>query len=448
MKGPGYRPRPEGEHARTRLLTAPLRVTGRLPASDLVALVTADALVGWARAAGSHADWTCPATAGDLAGQHAVDRELAREGRDRAIVARDEFIDRVRVAEASARDRAASLLGSLGADTDLAGLDASEPSLAARTAFVMLYEAGLLRFVDQVVDTCPRCLTAVDRADTEAADIVGEAVVLHLPTAGGRVVEVLTNAPELLLGVVAVAVPRGHPAAGDTVELGLAGRQVPVVVVDVDAPLLVVPAHDRRGLEIARRLRLAPVEVLDVNGVVRHDGPLDGLSRYAARAAATELLRADGLVAEQVGGTELTARCRRCRTVLVPRLGRHWVLPTAALEGAVADAVREGLVSFFPPAAREDFMAHAGRGGDWCVSYQVIAGQPVPASTCLDCGKVAVAVDAPESCPRCTGPLTPDLGVLDAGFVGAVWPLAANGWPGSVGADWPESTLVIGPDGL
>jgi valyl-tRNA synthetase len=99
------------------------------------------------------------------------------------------------------------------------------------------------------------------------------------------------------------------------------------------------------------------------------------------------------------------------------------------LEVAAADAVREGRLEFTPASAREEFLARAGQGGDWCVSYQVVAGQPVPAASCLDCGRLSVSVEPLDDCPRCMGELSPDLGVLDARFVGAVWPLAAAGWP-------------------
>jgi hypothetical protein len=49
------------------------------------------------------------------------------------------------------------------------------------------------------------------------------------------------------------------------------------------------------------------------------------------------------------------------------------------------------------------------------------------------------------------GQLVPDGGVLDARFVGAVWPLAAAGWPGAaaaVAASAEGTTLVVGPTGI
>jgi valyl-tRNA synthetase len=342
--------------------------------------------------------------------------------------------------------RAGDLLHSLGVvvDVEAGALDSAQAVLAARTAFVRLYEEGLLRLTEQVIDTCPRCLTVVARADAEPVEIEEEELHLRLSTSGSGRVDVVTRAPELLPGAVALAVPRGDPAVGQVAELPIAGHTVPIIATDVTDGWLVVPAHDRRGCEAARRHRLTPVEVLDLDGVVRVPGPLNGLGRYAARTAAVELLVAEGVVAEQVTVSSSAARCRRCRTTLEPRLGRHWVLSMTPMELAAADAVREGVLGFSPTTARDDFLARAGQGRGWCVSYQLAAGQPVPAATCLDCGELVVAVEPPESCPRCMGELLPDLGVLDAHFVGAVWPLASAGWPSAQGPT-AATTLILGP---
>jgi len=118
---------------------------------------------------------------------------------------------------------------------------------------------------------------------------------------------------------------------------------------------------------------------------------------------------------------------------------------------AAADAVREGLVAFTPASALDAFLERAGAGGEWCLSHQVEAGQPVPVSTCLDCGKVAVSVEPPDSCNRCMGALVPDPGVLDARFVGAVWSLSVAGWPddeAAVAEAAPDTTLVVSPLGV
>lgn len=438
-----------------RILSSPVRLAGELRLAHLAALVSTDALLRRARAEGCEVEWRAAVLAGDLAGQATVERALAREGHDRTTLGRPAFVGRVRGFEADARARVAGLLAALAVDVDLevGALDRETVACAARTAFVRLYEAGLLTREERVVDTCPRCATVVDAADAEPAELPAEVLRLRFPFAdGGEPLEIEVGAPELLPGVVAVAVPDGHPAAGRAVLVPLGAKDVPVVVDPARAQLaVVVPAHHAADAEVARRLDLGVVQVLDGEGVVVSSGPLAGLARYAARTTARDLLAVDGVVAGVRPETEAARRCRRCRTVLVPRLGAHWFLRMPDLEVAAADAVREGRLSFSPAGAIEPFLARAGAGGEWCLSHQVWAGQPVPVSTCLDCGRVAVEAVASTSCGRCMGLLVPDDGVLDARFVGAVWPLAAAGWPGvdgAVAAAAEETMLVVGPSGV
>lgn len=438
-----------------RILSSPVRLTGELHLAHLSALVSTDTLLRRARAEGRDVEWLAGTLAGDLGGQTIVERELARQGHDRTSLGRDAFVDRVRAFEADARGRVGALLAALGVDVDLdaGALDGDAVALAARTAFVRLYESGLLTREQRVVDTCPRCATVIASADADPTELESEALRVRLPfTDDGDALEVEVVAPELLPGVVAVVAPVDHPAVGRLVQVPLGAKDIPVMADEsCSQPVLLVPAHDPVDAEVARRLGINAVEVLDGEGVVTAAGPLAGLARYAARAAARELLAVDEAIAGARPVAEAAARCRRCRTVLVPRLGDHWFLSMADMEVAAADAVREGAVTFSPAGALEAFLERAGAGGEWCLSHQVWAGQPVPVSTCLDCGRLTVEVVPSTSCGRCMGELVADDGVLDARFVGAVWPLATVGWPtegGALATVAEQTMLVVGPTGI
>jgi valyl-tRNA synthetase len=394
----------------------------------------------WARADGQDARWWAASLAGDLGGQSDMERELAREGLDRAALGREAFVERVRAFEAGGRTRAQAQLDDLGAAVDLAASAIDDPATvrAARTAFVRLYDAGRLAHLEQVVDVCPRCETVIDPVDSDEVETTAIRWRLRLALldsddagdADGATLSVDVIAPELLVGAVAVAVPAGHPARGAVVALPVADRHVPVVAGDTDGPVILVPAHDQAAWGLARQFGLTPIEVLDADGIVRVAGPLDGLARFAAREQAAALLVADlGTRAEPEQTTIVSRCCRRCRTMVVPRLGRHWMLAMADFEVAVADIVRDGQVTFHPAAAGDELIAQAGAGGAWCLSGQVWAGQPVPVATCLECRQRAVGVDMPDSCGKCMGALVADDDVLDARFLAAMWPLAVAGWP-------------------
>ena len=86
-----------------RILSSPVRLTGQLHLAHLAALVSTDALLRRARAEGRPAEWGAAVLAGDLAGQTALERALAREGHDRASLGFDAFVERVRAFEAENR---------------------------------------------------------------------------------------------------------------------------------------------------------------------------------------------------------------------------------------------------------------------------------------------------------------------------------------------------------
>ena len=433
-----------------RVLSTPVQPAGGAPVDQLAALVAADALCRWARGKGYVVHWRPSVIASDLAGQHAAERELARSGFDRASLERDEFVARVRAQEAADRARLSAVLSSLvvDADVELGVIDRDEVAAAARTAFVRLFEEGRVVNDERIVRTCARCGSVVDEADAEHAELAVEASVVEVPCGGGslrlRLIE-----PELLPGAVAVVVPDSHPCAGGEATVPLAPGPLPIVVGDVDEPAVLVPGHRPQDLATARQLGLAAIEVLDASGHVVSPGPLEGLARFAAREAAIAHLDSEGVLAGREAATEDAARCRRCGSVLVSRLGRHCFLAMADLEVAAADAVRQGDVEVAPPDAREEFLARAGQGGDWCLSNNLPAGQPVPVARCLDCGKVNVAVEIGGTCGMCMGTLEADGAVLDARFVAVVAALADAGWPGSPSdaAALGRGTVLVTPAG-
>ena len=427
-----------------RIVTAPLPLAGGLTRSQLAFLVAADALVRRATAEGRRTQWAPATLSGDLGAQLAVERELARQGSDRQAEGREAFAERVVAHEQQVREELTATLSRVGVAVDLEPGESDDR--VARTAFVRLYDAGLIQETERVVEVCPRCTVVVDPTDAEEAEV--DATVLTLRLADDLDVDVV--AAELLPGATAVVVPVDHPAAGTDVDLPLVGTTVPVVGEEgVERSRLVVPAHDPGDCELARRLGLPAPEVLDEDGVGLV-APIEGLARYAARAAAADLLAAEGVVVDSAETVEALRRCRRCATVLLPRLGRHWFLDVADLELAATDAVREG-VPFAPDAARQEFVDWAGRSGWWCLTRRGWAGRPVPVSRCVDCGGTAVGVDLPESCGKCMGVLVADDAVLDPRFVAALSPLAEVGWPDDevAAVDASEvTTLLVGPPGV
>lgn len=404
--------------------------------------------------------WAAATVGGGQAGQYAVEEELVRVGLDRAILGREAFAARAEEQEDAGRARLGALASGLGLQLDVEDATAAgeQACRAARTAFVRLFDEGLVVEADRIVDVCPRCATVVSAADAGPADIEADLLTLRMPLVddgeGAGHLEVRCMAPELLPGAVAVAVPEAHPAAGRHASVPLASVVVPVVAdASTGEPAFVVAAHDAIAFDLAQRLGLAAVPVLDATGTVRIPGALDGLARYAARTAARQLLDAERVVGYVEAALETAGQCLACGTVLVPQLGRHWFLAMGELAPAAADAVRHGQLGMPQAAAREELLRQAAAGGEWCLTRQLWTGEPIPVSRCRDCGHVDVSVAPTTSCGRCMGDLEASTEVLDARFVRCAWPLAACGWPDggrSFGAEGGPSSalLVVAPDDL
>ncbi|MBW3556504.1 MAG: class I tRNA ligase family protein [Actinobacteria bacterium] len=431
-----------------RTVTAPLRVCRGLGYDQLAMVVAADAVVRRSWSQGRPAELLIPAVGADGAARYQFERELSREGHDRVTLGPDAYEQRAAAFVDQRMAAVSEVLAGLGVACSLTEVSTASPEVvrASRTAFVTLYEQGLIEHSQRVVLGCPRCRTPLDRLDVEEAQLEGERLTLSVTTSDGHELLVETDAPELLPGAVAVLVPAGHPAAGGEAVVPVAARQVPVLESPEDTAVrFVVAAHDVDAHELVLHAGLPMVPVFDGSGVVGAPGPLHGLGRYAARAAARQLLVAEGVVVAAQPGLEQVQRCGCCGSVVVPHLGWHWFLRSGEMDVGAGDAVRDGLISFVPSDAREEFLAVAAVRRDWCLSSAVAGGVAVPAARCLDCGRLAVETEPTLSCGGCMGPLTAEQETLDSRFVAAVWALVLGGWPQrrAAGNDGHEAAAVV-----
>ena len=430
-----------------RLITSPLPVAAGLRYDDLATAVAADALARRSWAVGRPASVVLQALSGDLGGRLAFDRELVRVGRDRTALTAEELADIARASDAARRRAAVEQLDALHVAPDLdEGTVTPAARRAAEVAFVRLFDEGLIRIAPAVTPYCPSCDTVIEGPDAVRGEV--EADVLRVRVRGDVEVDVAVAAAELIHGAAAVAVPIGHVAAGGTVALPLIGRDVPVMAeMGCVEPRFIVPAHDAEAFELAQLHGLVPIRVLGPDGVVVGDGPLAGLSRFAARQAARTLLEAEDTVVAVEASTEAVERCRPCGSVAVPLLEERWVLRVADLEVAAADAIRHGSVDFVPADVRDTVLAIAG-GASWCLDRSVPGGVPLPVALCVDCQRLSVEVDLSTTCGKCFGELQPSPLTLDARFVAALSPLVAAEWPARVlrsEVDAAGSTVAVVP---
>jgi valyl-tRNA synthetase len=439
------------------IVLPPPNVTGILHIGHALNHTLSDILIRRRRMQGYRTLWLPGMDHAGIATQNVVERELAKEGLSRHDLGRDAFVEKVWEWKGEYGGRILGQMRRLGDSVDWSRerftMDAGL-SRAVQTIFKRLFDDGLIYRAERIINWCPRCLTALSDIEVDHSDDEGELVSIRYGDGDDSIVVATTRA-ETMLGDTAVAV---HPdderykhLVGQTVELPLTGRRIPIVAdAHVDpsfgtGAVKVTPAHDPNDFEIGRRHDLPVLTIMDERGEITVHGPFEGLDRFEARPAVVQALREDGrIVAERRPYVHAVGHCSRCSTTVEPRLSLQWFVNVAPLARAAGDAVRDGRVKVEPPELSARYFAWVDDMHDWCISRQLWWGHRIPVWY------------GPDGEVRCVGPdetapegWTQDSDVLDTWFSSALWPFSTLGWPDEtpdLRAFYPTSVLITAYD--
>jgi valyl-tRNA synthetase len=439
------------------IVIPPPNVTGSLHIGHALDHTLIDALVRRRRMQGFNTLWLPGMDHAGIATQNVVERELAREGLSRHDLGREAFVERVWQWKAESGGRILGQMRRLGDSVDWSRerftMDAGL-SRAVQTIFKQLYDDGLIYRAERIINWCPRCLTALSDIEVDHSDDEGELTSIRYGD-GEQSIVVATTRPETMLGDTAVAVhpddPRYARLVGQTVELPLTGRRIPIIADDHVDPTFgtgavkVTPAHDPNDFEIGRRHDLPSPTIMDEHGVITAHGPFQGLDRFEARPAVVRALREQGRIVSEVRPyVHAVGHCSRCGTTVEPRQSLQWFVRVAPLAKAAGDAVRDGRVRLSPPEMNARYFGWVDDMHDWCISRQLWWGHRIP------------VFYGPNGQVRCVGPdeqappgWEQDPDVLDTWFSSALWPFSTLGWPDDsqdLRTFYPTSVLVTGYD--
>jgi valyl-tRNA synthetase len=439
------------------IVIPPPNVTGSLHIGHALDHTLMDALIRRRRMQGYNTLWLPGMDHAGIATQNVVERELAKQSLSRHDLGREAFVERVWQWKAESGGKILGQMRRLGDSVDWSRerftMDAGL-SRAVQTIFKQLYDDGLIYRAERIINWCPRCLTALSDIEVDHSDDEGELTSIRYGDGENSIV-VATTRPETMLGDTAVAVhpddPRYTRLIGQTVELPLTGRRIPVIADDHVDPAFgtgavkVTPAHDPNDFEIGRRHDLPSVAIMDEHGVITAHGPFQGLDRFEARPAVVAALREDGrIVAEVRPYVHAVGHCSRCGTTVEPRQSLQWFVRVAPLAKAAGDAVRDGRVRLSPPEMNARYFGWVDDMHDWCISRQLWWGHRIP------------VFYGPNGQTVCLGPdeqappgWTQDPDVLDTWFSSALWPFSTLGWPDDtqeLRTFYPTSVLVTGYD--
>ncbi len=454
----------EGKDAFSIVIPPP-NVTGVLHIGHALNNTLQDLLTRYHRMKGDNTLWVPGTDHAGIATQNVVERQLATEKQTRHDLGREKFIERVWQWKTDKGGTIIKQLKRMGAscDWDRERFTMDEGlSKAVREVFVRLYDEGLIYKGDYIVNWCPRCHTALADDEVEHDPTKGKLYHLRYPYADGSgSVVIATTRPETMLGDTAVAVhPEDERYAGLQdigIRLPLVDRIIPVVLdhhVQREfgtGALKVTPAHDRDDYEIGLRHDLERIKIMDDHGVMNEQaGKYSGMDRFACREQIVKDLDELGFLDKIEDYDHAVGKCYRCATVVEPTTSKQWFVSVRPLADKAVEAVREERIKLYPDTWYNTFYSWMDNIRDWCISRQIWWGHRIPAWTCQECGKMMVALEAPEACIVCGSlELEQETDVLDTWFSSALWPFSTLGWPEQtkeLATFYPTSVLITSFD--
>ena len=443
------------------IVIPPPNVTGILTLGHVLNNTLQDILARRARQTGHEVLWLPGTDHAGIATQTVVERQLRKEEKKtRHDLGREAFLKKVWEWKEKHGGIIIGQLKKLGASCDWSRERFTMDEAYARKVqevFVDLHGKGLIYRGKRMVNWCPVSLTAL--SDEEVIPKKQKGYLYHFKLevveAPGTWLEIATTRPETIMGDTAVAVnPKDQRYAhliGKHVRRPLpldVEVQLPIIgdeAVDFEfgtGVLKVTPAHDKTDYEIGLRHNLPVIDIMNADGTLNDlagEG-FAGLDRFEARVEAVERLKELGLLTREEPHENNVGFSERADVPIEPRLSEQWFLKYPKTVEA-RDAVRNGLIRFFPKRWEKVYDHWLENIQDWCISRQLWWGHRIP---------VWYAPESSGEGPRIQieSPgegWIQDPDVLDTWFSSWLW--AHDTMDEAVRAKfYPTSVLVTGPD--
>lgn len=411
----------------------PPNVTGKLHMGHALFATLEDIMTRYHRLQVEPTLWLPGTDHAGIATQTVVDKALRKEGINKNELGREKFIERVWQWKEEYGSTITRQLRRLGASCDWSRerftLDEGL-NHAVRTAFVNLYNKGMIYRGERVINWCPRCHTAIADDEVEYKEEKGK---LYWIKYGPFVLA--TARPETKLGDTAVAVHPGDPRYKDMVGKnytipGVLGDFEITVVEDMavdpefgSGAIKVTPAHSMIDWEIAQRHDLPMKQIIDENGrMMENTGKYAGMKTGEAREAIVADMQEKGLIDHIDEYDHNIATCYRCGGTIEPLPSKQWFVKMKPLAEKAKKAVEDGSIKVIPNRFEKVYFHWMDNIRDWCISRQLWWGHQIPVWYRDD--ETYVGMEAPQG-----EGWHQEEDVLDTWFSSALWPFSTLGWP-------------------
>jgi len=447
------------------IVIPPPNITGSLHIGHALDNTLQDCLIRWRRMQGYNTLWMPGTDHAGIMTEIIMERNLIDEGTSRTALGREKFVEQMWQWKAETSDYIISQLQQLGCSCDWERERFTYDDgfvTAVNTAFLHLYNQGLIYQDTYMGNWCPHCNTVLSNLEVEPIEINGNFYHIRYPVKDSEIVlEIATTRPETMLGDTAVAVhpddERYQHLIGKTAILPLCDREIPIIAdayVDTEfgtGALKVTPAHDTNDYEIGSRHNLEQLTIFTQDGYINENAPKKyvGLSRWECRERVVEDLQNLDYLVKIVPHRHAVGHHDRCGTIVEPTISPQWFMNVRPLAQRAIEATQKGDIKFVPERETARFYHWMENIEPWPISRQRWWGHSLPIWYCSECEVITAAMEMPQQCECGATDFHQDEDVLDTWFSSGLWPFATMGWPEEteeLKTFYPTSVLVTGWD--
>jgi len=457
------------------IVLPPPNVTGVLHLGHAYEDSLQDAVIRYQRMRGKKALWVPGTDSAAIATQARVEKDILKnEKKTRHDLGRDELVRRVSEFAKVSENTILNQVRKMGASLDwsrYAYTFDKKRTRAVSTAFIRMYEAGLIYRGHRIVNWDPKGQTTISDDEVVYKE---EKTKFYYFQYGPFVIG--TARPETKFGDKYVVV---HPndarykkyKQGQTIELEWINGPITATVIKDEASdpemgsgaMTITPWHSQIDFEIAERHGLDKEQIIDTYGkLLPIAGEFQGMKIAEARERIVEKLEKKGLLVKvDERYIHNIATSERTGATIEPQILEQWFIAVdkpfpiphseipgiesgseTTLKKMMRAAVESGAISMPQERFRKIYFHWIDNLHDWNISRQIWFGHRIPVwyheNKCVpipgredevsQCEMVVVSADTPE-CTHCGASFVQDPDVLDTWFSSALWTFSTLGWP-------------------
>ncbi len=458
------------------IVLPPPNVTGTLHMGHAAMLAIEDIMIRYARMKGLKTLWLPGTDHAAIATQAKVEDILSKkEGKTKYDLGREGFLKRVQDFAKESHDTIINQIERMGASVDWSReaytLD-EKRSLAVRTTFREMYEAGLIYRGNRIINWDPKGRTTISDDEVEHKAVKGKLYTFKYSK--DFPISIATTRPETKLGDTAVAVnpndKRYKAYIGKEYDVSFVGVPLKIKIVadkEIDmkfgtGAVGVTPAHSFADWDIAQRHNLPLVQVIDERARMIIDN-LDFKDKKTleAREIIVEKLKSQELLEKEEEIDQNISIAERTHGIIEPLPKLQWFIDVnkpftakiskiigiksgdkTTLKELMRKTVKNGQIDILPKRFEKVYFHWIENLRDWCISRQLWFGHRIPVwyhePICVPipgrekeiekCEEIVVGQKI-EKCPHCNAKFVQDEDTLDTWFSAGLWTFSTLGWP-------------------